>query len=66
MASQLEAYLRGLAVLVRIVDIDADTELKARFNWDVPLLFEDQLEICRHEFDLMAFETWLNIQPTDI
>ena len=41
------------------VDIDLDTALLARFGWDVPLLFGGDFEICRHEFNAFAFETWL-------
>jgi hypothetical protein len=41
------------------VDVDGDPLLKARFGWDVPLLFEGDSEICRHEFDAVAFATWL-------
>lgn len=41
------------------VDVDADAELKARYGWDVPLLFYGDAEICRHEFDLVAFDGWL-------
>jgi hypothetical protein len=41
------------------VDVDGDAALKARFGWDVPLLFDGETEICRHEFDPVAFEGWL-------
>jgi len=42
------------------VDIDLDPALLARFNWEVPLLYEGDLEICRYEFNAFAFEAWLN------
>ena len=41
------------------VDVDGDPSLKARFGWDVPLLFAGDAEICRHEFDAVAFGGWL-------
>jgi hypothetical protein len=41
------------------VDVDGDPSLKARFGWDVPLLFDGDAEICRHEFDAVAFGGWL-------
>ena len=37
------------------VDVDTDAELKARYGWEVPLLFDGDHEICRHEFDAVAF-----------
>jgi len=40
------------------VDVDADAGLKVRFGWDVPLLFDGDTEICRHEFDAVAFARW--------
>ena len=42
------------------IDVDSDTELKARHGWDVPLLFDGDVEICRHEFDAVAFAGWLH------
>jgi len=40
------------------VDVDTDVELKARYGWEVPLLFDGDREICRHEFDAVAFAAW--------
>ncbi len=40
------------------VDVDTDAELKARYGWEVPLLFDRDREICRHEFDAVAFAAW--------
>jgi hypothetical protein len=48
------------------VDVDDDPALKARFGWDVPLLFDGENEICRHEFDAVAFAAWLSgLRPAD-
>ena len=41
------------------IDVDTDAGLKARYGWDVPLLFDGDVEICRHEFDAVAFARWL-------
>lgn len=41
------------------VDVDADPALKARYGWDVPLLFDGDSELCRHQLNLPAFQEWL-------
>jgi len=40
------------------IDVDSNPELKTRFGWDVPLLFDGEREICRHFFDPEAFGRW--------
>jgi hypothetical protein len=45
------------------VDVDADPFLKQKYGWEVPLLFDDDTEICRHELNLPAFQEWLRAQP---
>ncbi|MDO9220769.1 MAG: glutaredoxin family protein [Thiobacillus sp.] len=57
MAEQVRA--RAGAHRMIAVDVDGDPALQARFGWDVPLLFEGEAEICRHEFDAVAFGAWL-------
>lgn len=42
------------------VDVDADPALKARYGWDVPLLFDGDAEICRHQLNLPALQEWLH------
>lgn len=59
MAAALEARLVDRGIRLQTVDIDTDPELKARFGWDVPLLFGGGVELFRHEFSLVAFEAWL-------
>ncbi len=59
MAAALRPLLTDDSVMLQTVDIDTDPVLKARFDWDVPLLFEREVEICRHEFDAAAFLAWL-------
>ena len=59
MAAALTPHLAAGSMQLHTVDIDLDPELLARFDWDVPLLFEGEREICRHEFSAFAFEAWL-------
>lgn len=59
MAATLQPYIVVTGIILQVVDVDTDPALKARFDWDVPLLFCGELEICRHEVDLDAFVGWL-------
>lgn len=54
MAEVVRAPIEGAGYRLRMVDVDADPALKARFGWDVPLLFEGDTEICRHFPDSAA------------
>ena len=56
MAEQVRAQV-GMDCLIEI-NVDQDRVLKARFGWDVPLLFDGNSEICRHEFDAVEFAAW--------
>lgn len=60
MATALAPYLVSAGVDLQIVDIDCHSELKTRFDWDVPLLFYGEIEICRHALDTQALKDWLN------
>jgi len=57
MAEAVRARI-GMQRLIEI-DVDTDPELRARYGWDVPLLFDGDAEICRHELDAVAFARWL-------
>ncbi len=59
MAAHVDALIAGTGHRVVAVDVDADPELKAAFDWEVPLLFDGGTEICRHRLDLPAFQEWL-------
>ena len=59
MAAALAARLSGEPVRLSIVDVDTQADLKARFGWDVPLLFIGNSEICRHQLDIRALNNWL-------
>ncbi len=63
MVAALQPCIVARGMTLQVVDVDIDPALKARFDWDVPLLFCGELEICRHEFDLSAFDRWLEKRP---
>ncbi len=60
MAEVVKHSLVGRNVVLQQVDVDSDLVLKRRFDRDVPLLFEGEREVCRHELNQMALEAWLN------
>lgn len=63
MAAGVGALLAGTGHRLVAVDVDADPALKAAYGWDVPLLFDDDTEICRHQLDRPAVRAWLDAQP---
>jgi thioredoxin reductase (NADPH) len=61
-----EVMLAGLRALearyafeVKVVDIDRDPALCARYNEDVPVLVHGQRELCRHRLDTAGLEDYL-------
>lgn len=63
MAAHVGELIAGTGHSMVSVDVDRDPGLKAAFGWDVPLLFDGDAEICRHEVDLPAFAQWLRRNP---
>lgn len=63
MARAAGALLTGTGHRIAPLDVDADPALKARFGWDVPLLFDGEAELCRHELNLAAVREWLRLNP---
>lgn len=61
MLAALKPCLVADRVALQMVDVDGEPALKARFDTEVPLLFEGELEICRHQFNRAAFEAWLRV-----
>lgn len=59
MEAAVEGLLAGRTIAIARVDVDADAALKARYGWDVPLLFHGETEIARHRLDPAAFRAWL-------
>lgn len=60
MTERVQSLLAGTGHTVAAVDIDGDPAFEARYGWDVPLLFDETVEICRHELNLSAFQQWLH------
>ena len=48
MKDELEAMAGFKTETIKLVDIDNDPALKKRFNDQIPVLFVDDVEICRH------------------
>ena len=61
MAEQVRARLGGEPLAE--IDVDGEPELKVRYGWDVPLLFDGDSEICRHQLNLPALQEWLRLNP---
>ncbi len=59
LADGVRALIAGSGHGLAPVDVDADPSLKAKYGWDVPLLFDGDTEICRHQLNLPAFREWL-------
>lgn len=59
MAAAVDGLLADRAIPVEHRDVDANPDLKARFGWDVPLLFDGETELARHRLDPVAFRAWL-------
>lgn len=58
LVEELLPLIRGRAE-VRVVDIDADADLRAKYDTLVPVLTLGSREICRYELDRAAIETAL-------
>lgn len=63
LCDELLAGLRALCadqpVQIQVEDVDADPVLRRRYGLDVPLLFAEGEELCRHRLDTSAVQTWL-------
>lgn len=62
MEAAVSVLLQGSGLSLARVDVDADPSLKARYGWEVPLLFHGDTELCRHELDLPTFQDWLRVR----
>ena len=51
MVRELVPWRKRLGFQLKVVDIDADDVLKARFDYKVPVLAEGDEEICHHFLD---------------
>ncbi|MBT9566740.1 MAG: glutaredoxin family protein [Thiobacillus sp.] len=60
MAEQVQSLIVGTSHVLVPVDVDCEPALRAKYGWEVPLLFDEAVEICRHELNLQAFRQWLH------
>lgn len=60
MSARVQSLLAGTRHTLAAVDVDGEPVLKAQYGWDVPVLFDGAVEICRHELNLPAFQQWLH------
>lgn len=63
LAAEVHALIAGTGHSLAPVDVDADPALKAKYDWEVPLLFDGDTEICRHQLNLPAIQEWLRAHP---
>lgn len=63
MEAEVSALIVGAGHRLALVDVDGDPSLRQKYGWDVPLLFDGDTEICRHQLDLPAFQAWLRAHP---
>jgi hypothetical protein len=63
MASHVLELITGTRHGLIPVDVDADPVLRTKYGWDVPLLFDGDTELCRHQLNLPVFQEWLRAQP---
>ncbi len=63
MAADVRALIAGSGHSLSAVDVDADASLKAKYGWEVPLLFDGDTEVCRHELDLPALRELVSTGP---
>lgn len=59
MAIEVQRRLAHSGVRLKRVNIDEDPQLLARYDWEVPLLFAGEVEICRHRLNIKAFNEWI-------
>jgi len=59
MAERVRSLIAGTGHTLAAVDVDRQPVLQAKYGWEVPLLFDEAVEICRHELNLAAFQQWL-------
>ncbi len=59
MLERVQILSEGHTVTIETMDIDKDPGLVARYGKDVPVLFADGTEICRHQLDEAELEDFL-------
>ena len=56
---QMEPLLAACGARLREVKIDADPALRARYDWDVPVVFLGARKVAKHRLDLKQFRRQL-------
>jgi glutaredoxin len=59
MRQTLEPLLAGTGVTLRVIDVDDDAALEARWSAEVPVLLDDDALLCAHRLDRAALASWL-------
>jgi glutaredoxin len=57
--SAIAPFLREFGATLREINIDADSVLKQRYGWDVPVIFIGQRKAAKHRVDLEQFRKQL-------
>jgi glutaredoxin len=57
--SIIAPLLCEFGLTLREVNIDADTVLKERYGWDIPVIFIGQKKVAKHRVDLEEFRRQL-------
>jgi glutaredoxin len=57
--AQIAPLLRRAGVILREVNIDSDPELRARYDFDVPVIFLSDRKVAKHRVDLQQFQRQL-------
>jgi hypothetical protein len=60
MEAELAPYLDQNGLKLLRVDITGQKDMEERYSLDIPVLSHGDQEICRHFFDLDAFQNWLS------
>ena len=64
LCEEMEAGLRGMqprfSFTVKVVDVDRDPALAARFGTEVPVLVHGARELCRHRIDSARVGAYLS------
>ena len=59
---ELQQFDASLAGLLQLIDVDDNSEDVDRFGDKVPILFANDIEICRYYFDADKFKSCLKLQ----
>jgi glutaredoxin len=57
--SAIAPLLREFGAVLHEVNIDADSVLKERYGWDIPVIFIGQKKAAKHRVDLEQFRRQL-------